>query len=364
MLEPVWQPILKCSGPALFVFRINKFKVEPVPKDDYGSFFNGDSYIVLNVYQIENALNYDVHFWIGRNSTQDEYGTAAYKTVEIDNLLDDKPVQHREVEGHESPLFKSYFKTFRILNGGYESGFRHVEPEKYQPRLLHFCKKGARVEIMEVCYTQKALNSGDVFILDLGKTAIQWNGKSCNAMEKMTAAQFLQQLEGERCGKTKTSVVDEIDAQEHVTCPQTFCETFRNNFSTNCPMNRCKRNRFMEELSRSVFISKLSVSRLSDASGKVDFTCISDGSAPKSCLNEDDVYFVMGSDRMYVYVGSNSSEQERKNALLYGSVSYLQFLFFTCTLQNLLNQSENPTVPLTVVNANTAAAKGMNELLD
>ena len=40
---------------------------------------------------------------------QDEYGTAAYKTVELDTYLDDKAIQHRECEGHESELFLSYF---------------------------------------------------------------------------------------------------------------------------------------------------------------------------------------------------------------------------------------------------------------
>lgn len=75
----------------------------------------------MNTYKNKGSdeLNYDVHFWIGKYSTQDEYGTAAYKTVELDTLLDDKPIQHREVQGHESAKFKSYFPsmnpTFNIL---------------------------------------------------------------------------------------------------------------------------------------------------------------------------------------------------------------------------------------------------------
>ena len=54
-------------------------------------------------------LEYDLHFWIGKESSQDEYGAVAVKAVELDQMLGDVPVQHREIQDHESKLFKSYF---------------------------------------------------------------------------------------------------------------------------------------------------------------------------------------------------------------------------------------------------------------
>ncbi|PAA59801.1 hypothetical protein BOX15_Mlig019412g1 [Macrostomum lignano] len=163
-VETAWQPVKECTSDELFVWRIEKFKVKAWPKEDYGKFFSGDSYIVLNVYKDPDGdeLLYDVHFWIGKHSTQDEYGTAAYKTVELDTFLDDKAVQHREVQEHESSMFKSYFKTITYLKGGCATGFRQVKPEEYKPRLLHFCGVRRNIEVKEVKLTRKALNSNDV----------------------------------------------------------------------------------------------------------------------------------------------------------------------------------------------------------
>lgn len=51
------------------------------PREDHGSFFSGDSYIVLNTYKDKESdkLCWDVHFWLGKDSSQDEVGVAAYK---------------------------------------------------------------------------------------------------------------------------------------------------------------------------------------------------------------------------------------------------------------------------------------------
>jgi len=54
------------------IWRINNFKVEHWRMDDYGKFLDGDSYIILNTYKNPDgdSLEYDLHFWIGKFSTQ------------------------------------------------------------------------------------------------------------------------------------------------------------------------------------------------------------------------------------------------------------------------------------------------------
>ena len=53
----------------------------------------------------------------GTPPLQDESGTAAIKSVELDDSLGGAAVQHREVQDHETTLFQSYFKKgkFELL---------------------------------------------------------------------------------------------------------------------------------------------------------------------------------------------------------------------------------------------------------
>jgi len=188
--------------------------VVPWPKDKFGSFFSGDSYIVLNTYKKKgsDALAWEVHFWLGKHTTQDKAGTAAYKTVELDDKIatyGGHAAQHREVQGHESHLFLSYFNDHIILmEGGTEGGFRHTEPEKYDPRLLHF-KGKKKIRTTQVDLKRESLNSSDVFVLDLGLKIYQFNGAKSTPMERSKAAQWCIQVEKERNGLAKHSVLDE-----------------------------------------------------------------------------------------------------------------------------------------------------------
>ncbi|KAM3728363.1 Gelsolin-like protein [Dirofilaria immitis] len=75
------------------IWRIKNFALEKLSSEQFGSFYVGDSYILL--YTI-NPGEWNVHFWLGNETTQDEQGAAAIMTVKIDDSLNGLPVQYRE----------------------------------------------------------------------------------------------------------------------------------------------------------------------------------------------------------------------------------------------------------------------------
>jgi len=108
--EPQWEKVGYSEG--LFVWRVEKFIVKPWSRERYGEFHKGDSYIILNTHKpnpVFEKISHDIHIWIGDESSQDEYGTAAYKMTELDDKLGGIAYQHRETQGNESVLFFGVF---------------------------------------------------------------------------------------------------------------------------------------------------------------------------------------------------------------------------------------------------------------
>ncbi|XP_066392021.1 villin-2-like isoform X2 [Miscanthus floridulus] len=209
VLEPAFQGAGHKPG-TTEIWRIEDFKPVALPKSDYGKFYCGDSYIVLQTTCKGGAYIFDIHFWIGKDSSQDEAGTAAIKTVELDSMLGGRAVQHREPQCYESDKFLSYFKPCIIpVEGGFASGFKKPEVDKFETR-LYICKGKRAIRVKEVPFARSSLNHDDVFILDTENKIFQFNGANSNIQERAKALEVIQHLkEKYHDGVCAVAIVDD-----------------------------------------------------------------------------------------------------------------------------------------------------------
>jgi gelsolin len=297
--EPAWTNAGKEVG--IMIWRIEKFQVKEWPKEEYGSFFSGDSYIVLHTYKQKgsDALRWNVHFWLGAHTTQDEAGTAAYKTVELDDLLGGAPVQYREVQGHESAEFLALFpKGIKIMAGGIDTGFRHVEPTSYRPRLLHI--KGTRktVTAIEVPMNHTSMNEGDCFLLDQGMKVFIWQGKSAGIFEKNKAAELARAIDDERKSAVEiTTTTQGADADFPWSLVGGKPDKFKPATPDTAPAG----------------VKKLL--KVSDASGDMQCTEVAEGTVKRDLLDSDDVFIFDCVAEVFVWIGKGSTKAERQQGI-------------------------------------------------
>lgn len=163
-------------------------------------------------------MSYDIHFWIGNESTQDKYGAAAIYAVHLGDHLSGRAPQHREQQEHESNLFQSYFKKgahavayilhegsqlttkfhisigIRYLDGGVDSGFNKVTTNAVgEPRL--FRMKGKRnVRVRQVELTIQSMNRHDYFLLDTGCKIFVYPPTTMNNFQKTKANEVAKEI--------------------------------------------------------------------------------------------------------------------------------------------------------------------------
>jgi len=308
------------TKPGLEVWRVENrrtksdtpdFGVKRWPKEDYGNFYSGDSYLVLSTYKVKvdgketDKLAWDVHFWLGEKSSQDEIGVAAYKAVELDDLLDDGPVQHREVQGAESPLFQTYFPAMQYMEGGIASGFRQVKPDEYVPRLFQVRQSAKGVRASEVPVTVKSLNDGDVFILDNGLKIYLFIGTSASSFEKSKGGALAHNMVAGRMGKAK--FIPEPDDD--------FWKTVKGTIKDVGPPIADKPGKEEELMDE----TKLILFQLSDSSGALKFTKKTEGKVTLAMFDTNDVFILDGRLQIFVWVGKRASASEKSQAMKYAT---------------------------------------------
>jgi len=233
--------------------------------------------------------------------------------VELDDFLGGAPIQHREVSGHESHLFLSYFEKLggiRLLEGGVESGFNHVKPESYTPRLLHL-KGRKNIRVTQVPIEVKSLNEDDVFVLDKGMDIYVWQGKKAGKNEIARAAQLAQAMDDERRGKPTKYTYRQGDKDE-------------TEFFAHFPGGKVPgAGEIAPDGGDDDEWEKASAKRLyqlSDASGALEFKMVAETTIHKKHLNTNDVFIFDIGCEVFVWIGAGASATEKTEAMKYGQI--------------------------------------------
>uniref|UniRef100_A0A672GHD4 Villin-like n=1 Tax=Salarias fasciatus TaxID=181472 RepID=A0A672GHD4_SALFA len=297
--------------PGLQIWTINNMKMVPVPVKAFGNFFEGDCYIVLYV----STASADIHYWIGRLSSQDEQGAAAIFVTQLDEHLGGSPVQYREVQGYESARFRSYFKNGLIYKkGGVASGFNHVDTNAYNVlRLLHV-KGRKHVTATEVEVAWSSFNTGDIFLLDMGKAIVQWNGPKMSdllipfsSFQAVLVAQDIR--DRERGGRAQIGVVDggdERDSPELMKVITTVLGPKPGHLKDPTP----------DDVSNKSAHSGVRLYHVSEDSGNLVVQEVAIQPLTQDLLRSSDCYILdQGGSSVMVWKGKQASQAERREAL-------------------------------------------------
>lgn len=292
----VREPGLKC-------WRVEKMKAVPLDPAEFGAFFNGDSYLVL---ENRGDQGTDLHMWIGEKSSRDEQVACAMLATQLDNFLGGDPIQHRHVQGYESPEFMNLFpRGVSYKEGGVESGFRRAQSGSGPIQRLYQIKGKRNIRAKEVELNWDSFNKGDCFILDLGNTIVSWIGSQANIFEKQKVREIATLIrDTERHGKAQITNVTEGEE------PPEMLEVLG-------PVPELKEST-SEEDSKADASNTASLYKVSDATGTMKLSKVSEKSPfAKDLLLRDDCFILDNgaNGKIFVWKGSGANAEEKREAL-------------------------------------------------
>ena len=289
--------------PILMVWRIEKLKLKKWPKERYGTFYEGDSFLVLCIKSQEEKY---AHVWTGKESTKDEISYVSYKVLQLDQKLENSLEIYYESQERESELFKSYFEFFTVIKGGIDDDLEKIKNQQYKAKLFHVNSKGAKLQSREVAINKKNLDSGDAYLLDTGIKIFIWTGKKSNSFEKFHMGCLAQKIKDIRHNKVTIITIYE-DSNEN-----------------NDLKNKAEFDEFMEKYEEEEELGKKEsfndgnkkMMKLSDANGKFE---MSEVPYSKDSLLSQDSFLVDRGDGIIIWIGKEASTNEKKYARFYAN---------------------------------------------
>ncbi|XP_065108323.1 villin-1 [Paramisgurnus dabryanus] len=302
--------VLNKTTPGLQIWRVENMQLVPCPPKTFGHFYEGDSYVILYTHKTSNNFTYDLHYWLGKDTSQDEQGAAAIYTTQMDDHLGGMAVQHRETQGHESATFQGYFRDGIVYKkGGVASGMKQVETNTYNIRRLLHVKGKKQVVAGEVEMSWNSFNKGDVFLLDLGSLIIQWNGPNSNRTERLKAMNLAKDIrDRERGGRAQVTVVEGEDEQSSEEAMKLMKQALgeKRNIKEAIP----------DEIVDEKLKTAIKLFHISDAEGSLVVQEVAVKPLTQDLLKSEDCYLLdQGGIKIFIWKGKKASKTERVESL-------------------------------------------------
>lgn len=281
----------------LTIWQIVNFEKVPLKEELYGQFYGGDSYIVLYKYTDKRGAEQAViYFWQGKKSSIDEKGSSALLTTELAKELPCKSSQVRVVQGKEPSHFCNLFKGNMIVHAGgvagkfdgADAGAAAEAAAADSNGLYHV--KGSRpgnTSGVEVDVAASSLNSGDCFVLRTDSRVVVWQGKGSNDQEKASAAGIADIIKG----SLEVAVFAEGDEDDE------FWEALGG------------KGEYASSPSLEDLPHEPRLFQISNVSGQVAVDHVPNYS--QEDLLDEDVMMLDCYNEVFVWIGSQSNEQER-----------------------------------------------------
>ncbi|XP_055323239.1 gelsolin isoform X2 [Sitodiplosis mosellana] len=297
----------------LEIWRVENFEPVAVPRSDHGKFFTGDSYIVLNTKSdSKKKLSWDVHFWLGLETSRDEAGAAAILTVQLDDLLGGAPVQYREVQEHESAKFLGYFRnSIRYVAGGVASGFSHVTTNDGGQKRLFQVKGKRNVRVREIGLSVSNMNKGDCFILENNRDIYVYVGPSSKRVEKLKAISAANQIrDQDHNGRASVHILDEFSTLDD---KEDFFRVLGSGSADKVPEDSTAEEDAAFETSDAAAVT---LYKVTDAGGSLKVETISTKPIRQEMLKSEDCFILDTGSALYVWVGRGATQQEKSQSIV------------------------------------------------
>ncbi|XP_046357104.2 advillin-like isoform X2 [Haliotis rufescens] len=193
----------------LFIWKLEGRRLHLVEGNDHGFLLEGTAYIVL---QISLDKTSSLHFWTGRNATENDVSNIHDLAHELDATICRASIFSKEVQGHESLCFLRLFPEGLVyLEGGPHTSLSRTA--RYVKRLYVVT---GRKHVRAACErpTVSALDPSVSVILDGYPRVYVWIGSKCGYVTRVKAIQVARRIRNwQRKGKAHVVVIDEKDEE-------------------------------------------------------------------------------------------------------------------------------------------------------